>query len=128
MGNPDLGAGALLWRVLLPAGCGSTGQRRAFPRWKIHLPLLYGAGAPTALGTVLDLNDDGLSFRSERQYRVDSVLDLELQLDQTGIPVKALVRRNTDGVVGVQFLNLSRSNRLRVLDYCLGKHQPSPEN
>jgi len=124
----DLGSGALLWRVLLPAGCGSTGQRRAFPRWRIHVPVLYGAGVPTALGMVLDLNDDGLSFRSERPYRVDSVLDMELQLDQTSIALKALVRRNTEGVVGVQFLNLSRSNRLLVLDYCVGKHQPPREN
>lgn len=128
MSYTDLGGGALLWRILLPAGCGSTGQKRAFPRWKIHLPVLYGVGAPTALGTVIDLNDEGLGFRCERQYRVDTVLDMELQLDEAAIPVKAVVRRCLDGVVGVQFLNLSRSKRLRVIDYCLGKHQPSPEN
>ncbi len=124
MGYADLGGGALIWRVLLPAGCGSKGQRRANPRWTIRVPVLYGAGAPTALGTVLDLSDDGLSFRSERPYRVDSVLDLELQLDRTCVPVKAVVRHSTEGVVGVQFLNLSRKDRLRVLDYCLGQ-QPS---
>ncbi len=128
MSHVDLGGGALLWRILLPAGGGATGNKRAFPRWKMHSPVLYGVGAPTALGTVVDLSDEGVGFRCERQYHVDTVLDLELQLDATSIPVKALVRRCTDGVVGVQFLNLSRSNRLLVLDYCLGKHQPGNEN
>jgi PilZ domain len=128
MPHMDMGGGALLWRILLPAGAGATGQKRAFPRWNVHFPLLYGVGTPTALGTVLDLSDEGLGFRSARQYRVDSVLDLELKLDEAAIAVKALVRRCSDGVVGVQFLNLSRSNRLRVIDYCLGKHQPSLEN
>lgn len=128
MSHTDLGGGALLWRILLPAGVGSTGGKRAFPRWKVHIPVLYGVGTPTALGTVLDLCDEGLGFRGERLYRVDSVLDLELQLDEAAIPIKALVRRCSDGVVGVQFLNLSRTNRLRIIDYCLGKHQLSPGN
>lgn len=125
MSQIDLGGGALLWRILLPAGCGARGQKRAFPRWHMHFPLLYGVGVPTALGTVVDLSDEGLSFRCERQYRIDTVLDLELRPDGIPIPVKALVRRSGDGVVGVQFLNLSLTNRLRVIDSCLSKHQPS---
>jgi PilZ domain-containing protein len=107
---------ALACQVLMPAQEG-TDEDRAFPRWLVRFPLLHGQGIPAHFGLASDINDDGMCFLSSAPYAVNAILSLELRIPGGPIHVKALVRYRRHGAIGVQFLNLSREQRLALLAF-----------
>ena len=93
---------------------------------KIALPHAGWCGFPycmgkaclaTHFGLAADINDDGMCFLSSAPYAVDTIVSLELRIPGEPIPVKALVRYCRHGAIGVQFLNLSREQRLALLAF-----------
>lgn len=107
---------ALACQVLMPAQ-ERADEDRAFPRWMVRFPLLHGQGMATHFGLASDINDDGMGFLSSETYAVNAVLSLELRIPGKPIQVKALVRYCRNGAIGVQFLNLSREQRLALLAF-----------
>jgi PilZ domain len=103
-------------QVLMPAQEGKD-EDRAFPRWLVRFPVMHGQGMATHFGLASDINDDGMCFLSSAQYAVDTIMSLELRIPDGPIEVKALVRHCGRGAIGVQFLNLSREQRLALLAF-----------
>ncbi len=109
---------ALACRVLMPAQR-ETDEDRAFPRWLVRFPLMHGQGMATRFGLACDINDDGMGFFCSALYAVGTILSLELRIPGGPIHVKALVRHCGRGAIGVQFLNLSREQRLALLAFSI---------
>jgi hypothetical protein len=116
---------AVLCRVVMPADTG-TDQDRAFPRWLVRFPILHGQGMATQFGLASDINDDGMCILTGAAYAVDTIVFLELRIPGGPIHVKALVQHCGRGATGVQFLNLSREQRLALLDFCIIRQRKKP--
>jgi hypothetical protein len=116
---------ALACRVLMPAQKG-TDEDRAFPRWLVRFPIMHGQGMATHFGLASDINDDGMCFLSSAPYAVDAIVSLELRIPGGPIHVKALVRYCRRGAIGVQFLNLSREQRLALLAFSVIGQRKKP--
>ena len=111
----------LIWQVLVPPSTDRSGrERRAFPRWRAAFPVLHGEGEQFELGAAMDLSEDGLCFAGDCPYTQDSVISLQMQVGPTAgdwIRVRAIVQRAEPLRTAVQFLDLSRADRLRLLDW-----------
>ena len=116
---------AVLCRVAMPAESG-TDENRAFPRWLVRFPLMHGQGMATHFGLASDINDDGMCILTGAAHAVDTILSLELRIPGGPFHVKALVRYCGNGATGVQFLNLSREQRLALLDFCVIRQRKKP--
>ena len=116
---------AVLCRVAMPAESG-TDESRTFPRWLVRFPLMHGQGMATHFGMASDINDDGMCILTGAAYAVDSILSLELRIPGGPFHVKALVRYCGNGATGVQFLSLSREQRLALLDFCVIRQRKKP--
>lgn len=111
----------LMWQVLLPPAKDRSGrERRAFPRWQAAFPVLHGNGEEFQMGAAVDLSEEGLCFLGPCGYALDSVVHIQMQVGPTPadwIRVRALVHRSDLARTAVQFLDLSRADRLRLLDW-----------
>lgn len=110
----------LMWQVLLPPKDRKGRERRAFPRWQTALPVLHGQGEEFEMGAAVDLSEDGLSFVGPCGYAPETVIHIHMQVGPTPadwIRVRALVQRSDLTQTAVQFLDLSRADRLRLLDW-----------
>jgi hypothetical protein len=118
--NPEKGAGH---ERSLPIP-----EKREFPRWPADFQLLcrFSAGSRTAKG--IELSEGGLAFTTQDAYPVDAVIDLQCLLGLGAlepIVVKGLVRHVGDGIVGVQYLDLSAADRLRIITFVSGGTTPA---
>ncbi|MGZ4813686.1 MAG: PilZ domain-containing protein [Terriglobales bacterium] len=109
---------ALLCQMVMPAEV-LNDENRAFPRWLSRFPILHGQGLPIRFGLAADINDDGMCFLTAAAYPVGTVILLEMRIPGGPIQVKALVRYCTGRAAGVQFLNLSREQRMVLLSFCV---------
>ncbi|MFI5104950.1 MAG: PilZ domain-containing protein [Terriglobales bacterium] len=107
---------ALAFQVLMPAQ-ERKDEDRISPRWLVRFPIMHGQGMATHFGLAADVNDDGMCFLSSALYAADTIVSLELRIPGGPIHVKALVRYCRNGAIGVQFLNLSREQRLALLAF-----------
>lgn len=97
-------------------------NRRAFPRWPGAFQVRYGTGKQLLQTVGLELGEGGLSFRSEKSYPLESELNVQFRMgstddDDAWIAVKAIVRHSDGDKLGVEFLNLMRADRLRIVDF-----------
>jgi hypothetical protein len=116
---------ALACRVLMPAQRG-TDEDRASPRWLVRFPVMHGQGMATHFGLAADINDDGMCFLGSTRYPVNTIVSLELRIPGEPIEVKARVRYCHRGAIGVQFLNLSREQRLALLAFSVIGQRKKP--
>jgi len=116
---------ALLCKVVLPADV-MNDENRAFPRWLSRFPVLHGLGVATQFGIAADINDDGICLLTAAAYAVNSIVLLDMRIPGGPIQVKALVRYSTGRSTGVQFLSLSRGQRLALLAYCIVGQRKRP--
>ncbi len=71
------------------------------------------------MARVHDISETGLIFLSERSFPVGTEISLRCWVDSVDaepVEVKAVVRRNQEGMVALEFLNLRRADRLRILE------------
>lgn len=115
------GSVGLMWQVLVPSATDrSDRERRAFPRWQAAFPVLYGDGDQFRLGAAVDLSEDGLCFAGECDLMKDGIVSLQMQVGSSPsdwIRVRALVRRVEPLRTAVQFLDLGRADRLRMIEW-----------
>lgn len=106
-------------------------NRRAFPRWAARFEMRFGTGTNLATAEVIEIGQGGLSFYSDEPIAIDSEINIEYRLDagdgdyprgsNDWVRLKAVVRHAQGGKIGVEFLNLRRSDRLGILDFIAAK-------
>ena len=109
---------ALLCQVVMPAQANKD-ENRAFPRWLSRFPVLHGQVVPTAFGLATDINDDGMCVETSSVYEEGTVIVVEIRIPGGPIQVKARVRYSNSRTTGLQFLNLTRDQRMVLLVYCV---------
>ena len=102
-------------------------NRRAFPRWAARFEMRFGTGAELATAEVIEIGQGGMSFYSDQPIEQESEIAIEYRLNVNDIDdarkssgwvrLKAVVRHAQGGKIGVEFLNLRRSERLQILDF-----------
>ena len=98
-------------------------NRRAFPRWTSAFEVRYGTGRESTEGKPLEIGEGGLSFVAEKSIPLETELNVQFRLacdahDEKGwIKVKAIVRHSAGETLGVEFLNLLRADRLKIMDF-----------
>jgi hypothetical protein len=118
MANMDLGS-ATLYRILIPSGQSEArGQRRASPRWAKQFALLHGYGVADMACMAVDINEQGLAFASRVPYRIGSAVQLDIELPAGSIRVEGQVKHCKNGIIGVEFVGLSKANRDALLAFC----------
>ena len=96
-------------------------NRRAFPRWKARF-VVRTPGKSFSFES-LEMSEGGLSFRTTEAFKIGQTFDFEFLLEGCNdwIKVKSVVRHAEDGRVGLEFLNLKRADRLKIIDHLAAK-------
>ena len=102
------------------------GNRRAFPRWKADFEVRYGMGSEMMDGIPNEIGEGGIALTVEKLYPIESEVNIQYRLGGNDskdgwITVKSIVRHAVNKSLGVEFLNLRRHDRLRILDFINGK-------
>jgi len=98
------------------------GNRRAFPRWKMDFEVRYQVNDKWLEGKPSEIGEGGLSLFAEKLVPLESEIFVQYRLggkeSKDGwITVKSVVRHAQDKSLGVEFLNLRRHDRLKILDF-----------
>jgi len=83
-------------------------ERRACPRWRVAMNVIYGVGDDMTATTSLDISEEAISIFVRNAYPVDTIVDVHMAVDgnERWIKVKGKVTRAIGGVMGIRFLNL----------------------
>lgn len=94
-------------------------ERRAFPRWAVALECEASAKGGSLPGTIQNLSENGLGLVCSRSADVGEEFDLWWHLGLSGeaLELHCVVRDADRSKIGVEFVKLSRANRLRILHY-----------
>jgi hypothetical protein len=94
-------------------------NRRAFPRWPAEFEVRFKNSGKTVIGTPIEIGENGLSMLVEEFPPQDVEFDLDFRLEPADewVAVKVMVRHIAEGRCGVEFLNLKRTDRLKIIDY-----------
>lgn len=101
------------------------GNRRAFPRWKMDFEVRYQINDKWLEGEPCEIGEGGLSLFAEKLVPLDSEIFVQYRLGseknkeskEGWITVKSVVRHAKGNSLGVEFLNLRRQERLKILDF-----------
>ncbi len=96
-----------------------TPERRAFPRWPADLDVRYGQGENRAAGHSFEISAEGMRFSGPRSYPLGAELDLEFRVgpgETDVIQPRAAVRYSDGEVLGVEFVKIRISDRLRIIE------------
>lgn len=98
-------------------------NRRAFPRMRAEFEVRLDDGS---VRPGFEIGQAGLGFECPEPLPADSemVVAYRLAPEEEWTPVKAQVRYFCDGRVGLEFLNIRRSERLRIMDFVNSNAQP----
>lgn len=103
-------------------------NRRAFPRWKAEFDVRYGISGKVHHTRGCEIGEEGISFFSPAPPELSSQIDVAYRLEENAdwTEVKALVCHIDGDSVGVEFLNLRRADRMRILEFvCANCGQPN---
>ena len=97
-------------------------ERRAFPRWAVSLDCKATAKSGDVPCVIHDLSENGLGLVCSRPAAVGKEVDLWWRLGTSQeIETHCVVRNSDQAEVRVEFVKLSRANRLRILHYICDK-------
>jgi hypothetical protein len=96
-----------------------TEERRAFPRWPAKFTVVCRDASGVATCRVTDISESGIAFTGEKDYAIGAEIDVEYRLNPNHCPiqVRAMVRNKWGNRTGVEFLNLTVWDRLRILQF-----------
>lgn len=94
-------------------------ERRAFPRWAVALECETSAKRGNFPGVIQQLSEDGLGFTSGRVFDLGEELSIRWSLEPGGFAfrVQCVVRSASPIHTGVEFLNLTLGDRLRIMNF-----------
>lgn len=99
-------------------------NRRAFPRLTLPHEIRFGQAREMVAAEPLEIGEGGLSFSSDMALPLESLSNVEFRL-QPGdewIKVRCVVRHSNKEKLGLEFLNLRMSDRLKIVDFMMAKH------
>lgn len=97
-------------------------NRRAFPRWPAPYEVRYGLGKDKLIdGKGVEIGEGGLSFVAAEPVQRETEMIVEYRLSGSTpaewVRVKSIVRHSDGNTTGVEFLNLRRADRLKIVDF-----------
>lgn len=94
-------------------------ERRAFPRWAVSLDCEADHKGTSFRGVIDELSENGLGFVSDRPAEVgdEILMAFNTGAGQSGFKVQCVVRDRKAAHTGVEFLNLTLTDRLRLVHY-----------
>jgi hypothetical protein len=97
-------------------------NRRAFPRWTAPFEVRYTVSKGKAMdGKPLEIGEGGLSFVAADPIQRETEMVVEYKLSASDssdwVRVKSVVRHSDGNTTGVEFLNLRRADRLKIIDF-----------
>jgi hypothetical protein len=97
-------------------------NRRAFPRWPAPYEVRYGIGKGKLQdGKGVEIGEGGLSFVAAEPIQRETEMVIEYRLTGSEpadwVRVKSVVRHSDGNTTGVEFLNLRRADRLKIVDF-----------
>jgi hypothetical protein len=98
-------------------------NRRAFPRWPAEFQVRFYVDGRLYNAQPVEIGETGLSMFVEEDLQFEREFDLEfrlLDLMPDWVRVKATLKHATAHRCGVEFLNLRRADRLKIIDYIYG--------
>lgn len=97
-------------------------ERRAFPRWVAGMDCKATAKSGNMPCVIHDLSENGLGLVCRESAEVGEEMDLWWRLGPSQeIQTHCVVRNTNQAEVRVEFVKLSRANRLRILHYICDK-------
>lgn len=99
-------------------------NRRAFPRWQAPFEVRLKKGDTVAVGKPIEISEGGLSAHFDGcAFKPGEELELEYRLEggQNWVKVRSAVRHSAADRIGVEFLNLKRADRLKIVDLLVAK-------
>jgi hypothetical protein len=105
-----------------------TEERRAFPRWPAPFTVVCRDASGAATCRATDISESGIAFTGEKDYPMGAEIDVEYRLNPNHRPiqVRAVVRTKWGDRTGVEFLNLTVWDRLRILEFETSKAAAVP--
>lgn len=85
-------------------------ERRACPRWRVAMNIIYGVGDEMTATTTVELSEQAVSVFVREPFPVGTVVDVHLAVDgnERWIKVKGKVTRAGGGLMAIQFLNIGK--------------------
>jgi hypothetical protein len=99
---------------------------RAFPRWTTQFAVCVITGKKTIPAEPVEMSEGGLSFLTDETLSVGDEITVEFKPAGASdwMRVKCLVRHSgKERRVGVEYLNLRRADRLKIIDLLAAKAQ-----
>jgi hypothetical protein len=96
-----------------------VGNRRAYPRFSALFEVRYAENKdPMQTGKPLEISEGGLSFETQELLPLETPVTVEFKLDgaKDWVKVKGVVRHSKGKQLGIEFLNLRISDRLKIVD------------
>jgi PilZ domain len=85
-------------------------ERRACPRWRVAMNVIYGVDEDMTATTSVDISEEAISIFVRNSYPEGTVVDVHMAVDgnERWIKVKGKVLRTGGGMMAIEFLNLHR--------------------
>ncbi len=90
---------------------------RASPRVLAEIEVRYGVQDERILGRGFDLSESGIGFRGEKLFPGGTTVEIEFRIGSAHaewFKVKGVVRHTQNGQMGVEFIEMSESVKLRI--------------
>jgi hypothetical protein len=99
-------------------------DRRACPRWRVAMNIIYGVGEDMTATTTLEISELAVSVFVRKPFPLDTVVDIHIALDgnERWIKVKGKVTRAGGGVMAMKFLNLGKRDIEDLGDHLRSLH------
>ena len=94
-------------------------NRRAFPRWSADFSVRYNDGGNFLDGKPVEIGEGGLSFVGAKPFPLGTNMEVEFRLGDAPdwVRIKGVVRHSDGNTTGIEFLNLRRADRLKLVDF-----------
>jgi hypothetical protein len=85
-------------------------ERRACPRWRVAMNVIYGVGDEMTATTSVDISEEAVSVYVRNAFPLGTVVDVHVAVDgnERWIKVKGKVSRASGGLMAIEFLNLGK--------------------
>lgn len=91
--------------------------KRAFPRWPVALHAQCNGSWGSSECLIIELNEAGASLTSGHNARVGDEMTVAWRFDSDPIQVAGVVRHVSEAHTGIEFLAISRVDRLRIVEF-----------
>ena len=95
-------------------------NRRAFPRWRHEFDVQVSWGAQSLACRAYEICEGGLSLSCDQSLPEGVELNLQYKLDPqlAAVTVKGLLRNSSAGRAGIEFISLTKKDRLALVKFC----------